>query len=78
MRQHSTASLDAHKDVAAGIAAYAAQRLPVGAAFIARARRLGIYLRYNFASEEERRLAAVHAEPDRVMAETAVLDFLRD
>ncbi len=73
-----TAALDAHKDVAAGIAAYAAQRLPVGAAFIARARRLGIYLRYNFASEEERRLAAVHAEPDRVMAETAVLDFLRD
>ena len=55
-----------------------AQRLPVGAAFIARARRLGIYLRYRFASEEERSLAAIHAEPDRVMAETAVLDFLRD
>jgi 2-polyprenyl-6-methoxyphenol hydroxylase-like FAD-dependent oxidoreductase len=73
-----TAALDEHNDVEAGIAAYAAQRLPVGAAFIARARRLGIYLRYRFASEEERRLAGVHAEPDRVMAETAVLDFLRD
>jgi 2-polyprenyl-6-methoxyphenol hydroxylase-like FAD-dependent oxidoreductase len=71
------AALDAHGHVEAGLAAYAAQRLPVGAAFIARARRLGIYLRYQFASEEERRQAAAHAEPERVMAETAVMDFLR-
>ena len=43
-----------------------------------RARRLGMYLKYRFASEEERSLAASHAEPNRVMAETAVLDFMRD
>jgi 2-polyprenyl-6-methoxyphenol hydroxylase-like FAD-dependent oxidoreductase len=71
-------ALDAHKDVETGIAAYATRRLPVGAAFIARARRLGIYLRYHFADEDERRHAAAHAEPGRVMAETAVVDFLRD
>ena len=73
-----SAALEAHADVEAAIAAYAAQRMPVGAAFIARARRLGIYLRYRFASDQERRLAAAQAEPNRVMAETAVLDFLRD
>jgi 2-polyprenyl-6-methoxyphenol hydroxylase-like FAD-dependent oxidoreductase len=73
-----TVTLDSHVDVETGIAAYAAQRLPVGAAFVARARRLGIYLKYRFASEEERSLAASHAEPNRVMAETAVLDFMRD
>ena len=72
-----TASLDAHGDVAAGIAAYAGQRLPVGTAFITQARRLGSHLRYRFDSDEERRRAAVFAEPERVMLETARLDFLR-
>jgi 2-polyprenyl-6-methoxyphenol hydroxylase-like FAD-dependent oxidoreductase len=70
-------ALDAHDQVEAGVAAYAAQRLPVGALFIAQARQLGSYLKYRFASEPERALAAVHAEPARVMAETALLDFLR-
>ena len=72
-----TASLDAHGDVAAGIAAYAGQRLPVGTAFIKQARRLGSHLRYRFDSDEERRRAAAFAEPERVMFETARLDFLR-
>jgi len=72
-----TAALETHADVQAAVAAYAAQRMPVGAAFIARARLLGSYLRYRFDSEKERRLAAAYAKPDRVMAETAVLDFLR-
>jgi 2-polyprenyl-6-methoxyphenol hydroxylase-like FAD-dependent oxidoreductase len=72
-----TAALEAHADIEAGLAAYAAQRLPAGDAFMARARRLGIYLKYRFASEDERREAAAHAEPERVMAETAVMDFLR-
>jgi 2-polyprenyl-6-methoxyphenol hydroxylase-like FAD-dependent oxidoreductase len=71
------AALEAHAGIEAGLAAYAAQRLPAGAAYIARARQLGIYLRYRFASEEERQEAAAHAEPERVMAETAVMDFLR-
>ena len=72
-----TASLDAQGDVAAAIAAYAGQRLPVGTAFITQARRLGSHLRYRFDSDEERRCAAVFAEPERVMLETARLDFLR-
>ena len=72
-----TASLEAHGDVAVGIAAYAGQRLPVGTAFITQARRLGSHLRYQFDSDEERRRAAVFAEPERVMLETARLDFLR-
>jgi hypothetical protein len=70
--------LDDDADVAAGIAAYAARRTPVGSAFVDRARRLGIYLKYRFADEGERRLAAAHAEPNRVMTETANLDFLRN
>ena len=70
-------ALEAPAGVEAGVAAYAAQRQPVGALFIAQARQLGSYLKYRFASEQERANAAVHAEPARVMAETALLDFLR-
>src|SRR5262245_14565470 len=41
------------------------------------ARLLGSYLKYTFASEDERARATHHADPDRVLAETALLDFLR-
>jgi len=71
------AALDAHASVEAGLAAFEAQRIAVGRRFVAQARRLGSYLKYRFESEEERARAAFHAEPDRVLAETAVLDFLR-
>jgi 2-polyprenyl-6-methoxyphenol hydroxylase-like FAD-dependent oxidoreductase len=70
------AALDAHAGVEAALAAYEAERIGTGRRFIAQARRLGSYLRYEFASEEERARAAFHAAPERVMAETAVLDFL--
>jgi 2-polyprenyl-6-methoxyphenol hydroxylase-like FAD-dependent oxidoreductase len=70
------AALDAHADVEAALKAYEAERIGVGRRFIAQARRLGSYLRYELASEEERARAAFHAAPERVMAETAVLDFL--
>jgi 2-polyprenyl-6-methoxyphenol hydroxylase-like FAD-dependent oxidoreductase len=68
--------LDAEPDVEASLRAYEARRLPVGRRFVAQARRLGCYLRYRFDSEEERMQAAIHAAPQRVLAETAALDFL--
>jgi 2-polyprenyl-6-methoxyphenol hydroxylase-like FAD-dependent oxidoreductase len=71
------ASLDACSGVAAGLAGYEAQRRPIGQRYVAQARRLGSYLKYDFGSEEERAVAAHYAEPDRVLAETALLDFLR-
>jgi 2-polyprenyl-6-methoxyphenol hydroxylase-like FAD-dependent oxidoreductase len=70
------ASLDEHADVAAGLRAFEARRIGVGRQFVAQARRLGSYLKYDFASEDERRRAAYHAEPERVLAETALLDFV--
>ena len=71
------ACLVAEPGIEAGLRAYQAQRIGVGRQFVAQARRLGCYLKYEFASEEERARAAFHAEPGRVLAETAVLDFLR-
>ncbi|HWE16940.1 MAG TPA: FAD-dependent monooxygenase [Hyphomicrobiaceae bacterium] len=68
--------LDGEPTVEARLRVYEAQRLPVGRLFVARARRLGCYLRYGFDSDEERARAALHANPARVLAETAVLDFL--
>jgi 2-polyprenyl-6-methoxyphenol hydroxylase-like FAD-dependent oxidoreductase len=71
------AALDCEPSIAAALAAFAAERLAVASKFIAQARRLGSYLRYRFASEADRLEAARHADPDRVLAETALLDFLR-
>jgi 2-polyprenyl-6-methoxyphenol hydroxylase-like FAD-dependent oxidoreductase len=68
--------LDTETAVEDGLIAYEARRLPVGRQFVAQARRLGCYLRYRFDSEEERTLAAAYAAPERVLAETAALDFL--
>jgi 2-polyprenyl-6-methoxyphenol hydroxylase-like FAD-dependent oxidoreductase len=65
-------------DVAAALRAYENRRIGVGRKFVAQARRLGSYLRYRFATPEEQELAAYYGEPTRVLAETAVLDFLRD
>jgi 2-polyprenyl-6-methoxyphenol hydroxylase-like FAD-dependent oxidoreductase len=71
------AALEAHDDVEAGLRAYEAQRIGVGRRYVAQARRLGSYLRHSFDSEAERARAAWHAEPAQVLAETAVLDFMR-
>ena len=71
------AALDGEPNLAAALAAFAAERVAVAGKFIAQARRLGCYLRYRFASEAERLEAARHADPHRVLAETALLDFLR-
>ncbi|HEX5959555.1 MAG TPA: FAD-dependent monooxygenase [Hyphomicrobiaceae bacterium] len=69
--------LHAAPTLAAGLAGYEEQRIVAGRQFVARTRRLGCYLKYQFASEEERARAAVHAAPERVLAETASLEFLR-
>jgi 2-polyprenyl-6-methoxyphenol hydroxylase-like FAD-dependent oxidoreductase len=70
-------ALDGHEDVAQALRAYEAERIGVGERYIEQARRLGSYLRTSFESEEAREEAARLAEPERVMSETAMLDFLR-
>jgi 2-polyprenyl-6-methoxyphenol hydroxylase-like FAD-dependent oxidoreductase len=71
------AALDEHPDVADGLRAFETQRIIEGRKFVAQARRLGSYLKHHFASDAERAKAAFHAEPKQVLAETAILDFLR-
>jgi 2-polyprenyl-6-methoxyphenol hydroxylase-like FAD-dependent oxidoreductase len=63
--------------VAAALRRLEAERLPIGRRIIQRARHLGAYLQTRFRSEEERLLAERHRSPEAVMAETALLDFLR-
>ena len=70
-------SLVAYEDVETGLRLYQAQRAAVGRLFVAQARRLGSYLRHTFEDETARARSAWHAEPAQVMAETAVLDFMR-
>jgi 2-polyprenyl-6-methoxyphenol hydroxylase-like FAD-dependent oxidoreductase len=72
------AALDEHTDVAVGLRAFEAQRIGEGRKFVAQARRLGSHLRYRFDTETERATAAYHADPERMLAETALLDFLRE
>lgn len=70
-------ALDEHADVADALQAYEARRLEVGRRFVERARRLGCFLKHEFATDEERATAAFHAEPGRVIAEAGRVDFLR-
>jgi hypothetical protein len=49
--------------------------VPAGERIIARARHLGAYVQADFKSEDERRYAAQHQEPEAVLTETARLDF---
>jgi 2-polyprenyl-6-methoxyphenol hydroxylase-like FAD-dependent oxidoreductase len=72
------AALDEHTEVATGLRAFEAQRIGEGRKFVAQARRLGSHLRYRFDTEAERATAAIHADPERMLAETALLDFLRE
>jgi len=63
-------------DVATGLRHFEAQRLPEGKKIIERARHLGAYLQAT-QSAEERTRSVRHGIPQAVLAETAVLDFLR-
>jgi 2-polyprenyl-6-methoxyphenol hydroxylase-like FAD-dependent oxidoreductase len=69
-------ALDADADVEAALRRFEAVRLPVGQRIIERARHLGAYLQATQNAEEQNR-GARHRIPEAVLAETAVLDFLR-
>ncbi len=66
----------AQADVPAALARFEATRLPVGQRIIARARHLGAYLQATQTAEERAR-SQRHGIPEAVLAETAVIDFLR-
>jgi 2-polyprenyl-6-methoxyphenol hydroxylase-like FAD-dependent oxidoreductase len=66
----------ARDDVEPALRRFEAERLPVGGRIIERARHLGSYLQAS-QSVEERARSERHSIPEAVLAETAVLDFLR-
>lgn len=69
-------ALDGNADIESALADYEARRIDEGRKFVARARRLGCFLKREFATEEEKKKAAFHAEPERVIAEAGRVDFL--
>lgn len=80
------AALDAQALVAAiaeeagipsALARYNAERVRAGRFMVDQGRRLGSYMRTHFDTPEERALAERHQTPKAVMAETALLDFMR-
>jgi len=70
------AALAAQDEVAPALLRFEATRLPVGQRIIERARHLGAYLQATQTAEERAR-SRRHGIPEAVLAETAVLDFLR-
>ena len=70
-----TAALDS-EDVESALRRFESQRLPENKKIIERARHLGAYLQATQTAEERAR-SALHSIPQAVLAETAVLDFLR-
>ena len=69
-------ALAADDDVAAALRRFEARRLPVNGRIIERARHLGAYLQATQTAAERAR-SERHGIPAAVVAETAVLDFLR-
>ncbi len=63
--------------VAPALQRFEGVRLPVGQRIIERARHLGAYLQATQTAEERAR-SQRHSIPEAVLAETAVLDFLRE
>ena len=63
-------------DVSAALLRFEAERLPEGRKIVERARHLGAYLQATRNAEEQER-SARHSIPNAVLAETALLDFLR-
>src|SRR5207247_4865971 len=64
-------------EIAAALRRFEAARVPVGQRIIERARHLGAYLQATQTAEERAR-SRRHSIPEAVLAETAVLDFLRE
>src|SRR5262249_57581285 len=69
------AALDG-QDIEAGLRRFEMERLPENKKIIERARHLGAYLQATQTAVERAR-SARHSIPQAVLAETAVLDFLR-
>ena len=67
-------------DIPEALRIYESARLGVGRAFVAQARKLGVLpqVPLRHARAAKRDMAAYYADPVRVLAETAVLDFLRE
>jgi len=70
-------ALAAHGGLEAALAAFEAKRMPIGRRIVARGRALGAYIQPERRSAEERQNAMRHSDPQSVMKEIAVLDFLR-
>jgi len=64
-------------DIPSALARYDQERVRAGRMMVEQGRRLGSYMRTHFETAEERELAERHQTPDAVMAETALLDFMR-
>jgi 2-polyprenyl-6-methoxyphenol hydroxylase-like FAD-dependent oxidoreductase len=70
------AALEEAENVETALENFEAQRLPVGHRIIERARHLGAYLQATQTAKDRAR-SQRHGVPQAVLAETAVLDFLR-
>ena len=69
-------ALDRHADIGDALAAFNADRLPIGRRIIDQARRLGSYMQAQLKTPEERAAAERHRSPEAVMVETASIAFL--
>jgi 2-polyprenyl-6-methoxyphenol hydroxylase-like FAD-dependent oxidoreductase len=74
---HALTAALAEDEVEPALRRFEAARLPVGRRIIERARHLGAYLQATQTAEERAR-SQRHGIPAAVLAETAVLDFLRE
>jgi 2-polyprenyl-6-methoxyphenol hydroxylase-like FAD-dependent oxidoreductase len=71
------AALKSGGDMRAALQRYERSRMDIDRRIVARGRDLGIYLQPGLLTPEERKKAERHRSPEAVMAEIAVLDFLR-
>lgn len=71
-------ALGAEHEVGSALARFEAERLVMGQRIVEQARHLGTYMKRDFATEAERVRAERHRSPEAVMAETALLDFLKE
>ncbi len=71
------AALQANDDVVAALKHYETARMETDRLMVQRGRDLGAYLQPEIVSEDQRIKAERHRTPDAVMAEVAVLDFMR-
>ncbi len=70
-------ALRGHDDVATALAAFERARIPVNRRIMQRARELGGYLQPHLLSPDALAAAERHHTPQAIMAEIAVLDFLK-